>query len=295
MMDKMQKVKVLLDALPYIKSFRKKKIVIKYGGAAQINPELKEKFAQDIILLYLVGLRPVIVHGGGKKINSLLDRLSVKSEFVDGLRVTSDEVMEVVEMVLSGNINKEITTLLNYHGGKAIGITGKDANFMQAEPIDNGKYGLVGKITKIEKKVIKNLIKEGFIPVVAPIAAGDNASHAGYNINADLAASKIAASIKAEKVIFLTDTKGILDKEGKLISKLDRKSIEELKADGTIQGGMLPKVDACLEAIEGGVKSAQIIDGRIEHSILLELFTKDGIGSFITENKFIEEGNSICS
>jgi acetylglutamate kinase len=288
MVDKIQQVKTLLDALPYIKSFRKKTVVIKYGGSAQINPTLKDKFAQDIILLYLVGLRPIIVHGGGKKINSLLDKLEVKSEFVDGLRVTSDAVMEVVEMVLSGNINKEITTLLNHNGAKAIGITGKDANFIKAKPLEGGKYGLVGKITSIDKKVIKNLIKEGFIPVIAPIAAGDDINHPGYNINADLAASKIAASIKAEKVIFLTDTRGVLDKEGNLISKLSEKKIEELKKDGTISGGMLPKVDACLEAIDGGVKSAQIIDGRIEHSILLELFTKDGIGTFITKEEFKE-------
>ncbi len=285
MVEKIQQVKTLLDALPYIKSFRKKTIVIKYGGSAQINPTLKDKFAQDIILLYLVGLRPIIVHGGGKKINSLLDKLEVKSEFVDGLRVTSDAVMEVVEMVLSGNINKEITTLLNHHGAKAIGITGKDANFIKAKPLSDGKYGLVGKITHIDKKVIKNLIKEGFIPVIAPIASGDDVNHPGYNINADLAASKIAASVGAEKVIFLTDTRGVLDKEGNLISKLSEKKIEELKKDGTISGGMLPKVDACLEAIEGGVKSAQIIDGRIEHSILLELFTKDGIGTFITKEE----------
>ncbi|DAB33830.1 MAG TPA: acetylglutamate kinase [Sulfurospirillum sp. UBA12182] len=281
MQEKILQAKILLDALPYIKHFRKKTIVIKYGGAAQINPELKEKFAQDIILLYLVGMKPVIVHGGGKKINSLLDKLEVKSEFIDGLRVTSDEVMEVVEMVLSGSINKEITTLLNHHGGKAIGITGKDANFLRAKPVDGGKYGRVGKITEIDKKVIINIIKEGFIPVIAPIAAGDDINHPGYNINADLAASKIAASLKAEKVVFLTDTRGVLDKEGNLISKLDRKKIDTLKADGTISGGMIPKVDACLEAVEGGVQRAHIVDGRIEHSILLELFTKDGIGTVI--------------
>jgi acetylglutamate kinase len=286
MQEKILQAKILLDALPYIKHFRKKTIVIKYGGAAQINPELKEKFAQDIILLYLVGMKPVIVHGGGKKINSLLDRLEVQSSFVDGMRVTSEAVMEVVEMVLSGNINKEITTLLNHHGGKAIGITGKDANFIKAKPLSDGKYGLVGKITQIDKKVIKNLLKEGFIPVIAPIASGDDINHPGYNINADLAASKIAGALKAEKVLFLTDIKGVLDKEGNLLSKLSEKDIENLKADGTISGGMLPKVDACLEAVNAGVRSAQIIDGRIEHSILLELFTPSGIGTFITKEEF---------
>jgi len=282
---KVQQVKTLLDALPYIKTFKKKTIVIKYGGSAQINSVLKDKFAQDIVLLYLVGLRPIIVHGGGKKINEMLDKLDVHSEFVDGFRVTNEQVMEVAEMVLSGNINKEITTLLNHHGGKAIGITGKDANFIKAKPLNNGKYGLVGKITKINKKVLKNLLKEGFIPVIAPIASGDDISHPGYNINADLCASKIAAAVGAEKIIFLTDTKGILDKEGQLITSLDKNKVERLKENETITGGMLPKVDACLEAIAGGVKSAQIIDGRVEHSILLELFTSDGIGTMITKTK----------
>ncbi|WP_024955336.1 acetylglutamate kinase [Sulfurospirillum arcachonense] len=288
MKTKLAQVKTLLDALPYIKSFRKKTIVIKYGGSAQINPVLKDKFAQDIILLHLIGLKPVIVHGGGNKISSLLDKLDIKSEFVDGLRVTDEQVMEVVEMVLSGSINKEITTLLNHHGAKAIGITGKDANFIKAEPLDNGKYGLVGNITKVDKKVIKNLIKEGFIPVVAPIASGNDSTHAGYNINADFCASKIAAALKAEKIIFLTDTKGILDKEGKLITKLNKEEVQRLKDNQTITGGMLPKVDACLEALNSGVKSAQIIDGRVEHSILLELFTSEGICTLI-ENEIKEK------
>ncbi len=283
MQQKIQQAQILLDALPYIKRYNKKTIVIKYGGAAQINPELKEKFAQDIVLLYLVGIKPVIVHGGGKKINALLDKLEVNSQFVDGLRVTDEQVMEVVEMVLSGSINKEITTLLNHHGAKAIGITGKDANFMRARPMDDGRYGLVGDIIKIDKKVIKNLIKEKFIPVIAPIAAGDDTNHPGYNINADLAASKIAVALHAKKIIFLTDTKGVLDKEGNLISSLDTQKIQALKADGTISGGMIPKLDACLETIQAGVERAHIIDGRIEHSILLELFTKDGIGTLIQQ------------
>lgn len=281
MVKKIQQAQTLLDALPYIKNFREKTIVIKYGGSAQVNPLLKDKFAQDIILLYLVGIKPIIVHGGGKKINSYLDRLQIKSEFIDGMRVTTPEIMEVVEMVLSGNINKEITTLLNHHGSKAIGISGKDANFIKAEPMDDGKYGLVGNITHIDKKVIKKLVKEGFIPVVAPIGSGDDESHPGYNINADLAASKIAVALHAEKILFLTDTRGILDKDGQLLSKLDKKRVNELKADGTITGGMLPKVDACVEALEGGVRSSHIIDGRIEHSLLLELFTSDGIGTII--------------
>ncbi len=281
MQKKTQQVKILLDALPYIKKFKKKIVVIKYGGAAQINTLLKDKFAQDIVLLYLVGLRPIIVHGGGKKINSMLDKLEVKSEFIDGFRVTNEQVMRVVEMVLSGDINKEITTLLNHHGGKAIGITGKDANFIKAKPLNDGKYGLVGKITDIKKKTLTNLLKDGYIPVIAPIASGDNTNHPGYNINADLCASRVASAVKAEKIIFLTDTRGILDKDGQLITNLSKQKVEKLKQNRTITDGMLPKIDACLEALDGGVKSAQIIDGRVEHSILLELLTSDGVGTMI--------------
>lgn len=279
MRRKIETAKTILMALPYIKRFTKKIIVIKYGGAAQINPTLKDRFVQDLVLLYLVGIKPVIVHGGGKKISELLEKLELGTNFVDGLRVTDEKVMEVVEMVLSGNINKEITALLNYHGAKAIGITGKDANFMRATPLANGKYGLVGDICDIESSVLLKLIEDSFIPVIAPIAAGDSATHPGFNINADLAASKIAISLKAEKVLFLTDTKGVLDKDKNLISTLTVDKIKELKADGTIHGGMLPKVDACLEAVNGGVNKAHIIDGRVEHSILLELFTDEGIGT----------------
>lgn len=283
MQAKIQKAQILLDALPYIKKFRNKTIVIKYGGAAQINSDLKEKFAQDIVLLYLVGIRVIIVHGGGKSINSILDKLNIKSDFVDGLRVTDEKVMEVVEMVLSGNVNKEITTLLNHNGAKAIGITGKDANFIKAKPANNGKYGLVGEITEVDEDVLNNLINERFIPVVAPIASGDNVSHPGYNINADLAASKIAVGVQAKKVIFLTDTLGVLDKNGQLLSKLTAEDIKILKENGTINGGMIPKIDACMEAVNGGVENAHIIDGRIEHSILLELFTNEGIGTIIKQ------------
>jgi len=284
LLKKIQKAQTLLEALPYIKKFANKIFVIKYGGSAQINPELKEKFAEDILLLYLVGIKPVIVHGGGKKINSYLSKLGYKSEFLDGLRVTDEKVMEVVEMVLSGNINKEITALLNHHGAKAIGITGKDANFIKAKPKSGGKYGLVGEITGIDSEVVKNLIHEKFIPVIAPVAASYEISHPGFNINADLAASKIAASLKAEKIIFLTDIVGVLDKDKKLISTLNEDDIASLKADGTIAGGMIPKVDACIEAIDAGVEKAHIIDGRIEHSLLLEIFTSEGIGTVIKKN-----------
>lgn len=281
MEKKIEQAKLLLDALPYIKKYKDEIFVIKYGGSAQINPELKDKFAQDIILLYMVGIKPVIIHGGGNKINSILDKMQLGSEFIDGMRVTDEQVMEVVEMVLAGNINKEITTLLNMHGGKAIGITGKDANFLSAIPKDGGKYGLVGNITHVNSSVVENLLNEKFIPVIAPIASGQEINHPGFNINADLAASKIAASLKARKIIFMTDITGVLNKDKELLSTLTEEEIDAYKADETIHGGMIPKVDACLEAIHGGVEKAHIINGKIQHSILLEVFTNEGIGTVI--------------
>ncbi len=281
MIKKIETAQTLLEALPYIKQYTNEVFVIKYGGSAQINPELKDKFAQDIILLYLVGIKPVIVHGGGNKINEMLDRLQIKSEFVDGMRVTDAQVMEVVEMVLSGSINKEITTLLNMHGAKALGMTGKDANFITAVPKDGGKYGLVGEIVNIDSKVITNLLADKFIPVIAPIASANEIGHPGFNINADLAASKIAAAIGAKKVIFMTDIIGVLDKDKNLLDTLTQAEIEAYKADGTIHGGMIPKVDACLEAVNAGVEKAHIIDGRVEHSLLLEILTSKGVGTVI--------------
>ena len=281
MKKNIEQVQTLLEALPYIKGIANKIFVIKYGGSAQINPELKDKFAQDILLMYLVGIKPVIVHGGGNKINSILDKMQIKSEFVDGLRVTDEQIMEVVEMVLAGNINKEITTLLNEHGAKAIGITGKDAGMLKAVAKANGKYGLVGDIINVNNSVIHNLLAEKFIPVIAPIASGETLGHSGYNINADLAASQIAASLNAEKIIFMTDIPGVLDKEKNLFDTLTHPQIESLKKDGTISGGMIPKVDACIEAINGGVKKAHIIDGRVEHALLLEIFTSNGVGTVI--------------
>ncbi len=284
MISKIDTAQTLLEALPYIKRYTKEIFVIKYGGSAQINPDLKDKFAQDIILLYLIGIKPVIVHGGGNKINAMLDKLEIKSEFVDGMRVTNESVMEVVEMVLSGSINKEITTLLNMHGGKALGITGKDANFITAEPKANGKYGLVGEIINIDREVIHKLLEEKFIPVIAPIASGNEIKHPGFNINADLAASKIAAALGAKKILFMTDIVGVLDKDKNLLETLTQEEINKYKADGTIYGGMIPKVDACLEAVAGGVEKAHIIDGRVEHSILLEVFTSEGVGTVIKKS-----------
>jgi acetylglutamate kinase len=281
MLEKIKVAKTLIDAFPFIKMFRDQIIVIKYGGAAQIDPILKEKFAKDIVLLYLVGLKPVIVHGGGKKINEMLERLDIKTEFKDGQRVTSKENMEVVEMVLSGSINKEITSLLNHHGAKAIGVSGKDANFIKARAKDVKKFGFTGNIDSIDAKVLLDLIDEKFIPVIAPIASGNNVGDIGFNINADLAASKIAVALKAKKVIFMTDTAGVLDKQMNLISSLYRRDIDNFIEDGTIHGGMLPKIEACLESVDGGVEKAHIIDGRVEHSMLLELFTNEGIGTVI--------------
>jgi acetylglutamate kinase len=281
MESKIQVAKTLIDAFPFIKMFRNKIVVIKYGGAAQTEKELKDQFAKDITLLYLVGIKPVIVHGGGKKINDMLEKLNIKTEFKDGQRVTSRENMEVVEMILSGSINKEITSMLNHHGAKAIGISGKDANFIKAEPKDSEKFGFTGNITEVDAEVILKLIDEKFVPVIAPIATGEEVGDLGFNINADLVASKIAVALKAEKVIFMTDTAGVLDKDKSLISTLFRREIDSLIKDGTIVGGMIPKVDACLESINGGVKKAHILDGRVKHSLLLELFTSEGIGTVI--------------
>ncbi len=283
MQKKIETVKTLLEALPFIKEFSKEIVVIKYGGSAQTSPQLKEKFAEDILLMYLVGIKPVIIHGGGKKITDMLDALKIDTKFIDGQRVTTKEVMRIAEMILSGEINKEIVSLLNFHGAKAIGVSGKDAHFITAKAKDFAKWGLTGNITDIKPDVVCNLITEGFVPVVAPIAAGTEMGHPGFNINADLCASHVAKAIGANKIIFLTDTAGVLNNDKELLTTLTKKEVDALKADGTIHGGMVPKVDACLEAIEGGVQKAHIIDGRIEHSMLLELFTSEGVGTEIVQ------------
>ena len=270
---------IILSALPYIQKFRGQVFVIKYGGAAQTDEGLKSDFARDIVLLQLVGIKVVIVHGGGKKINSLLDKLNIESHFEDGLRVTNKDTMEVVEMALSGLINKEITSLLVAHGARAVGISGKDDGLLRASAFNLEKYGFVGKIDAVNEAVINALLKEDIIPVIAPIALGANAT--SYNINADLAASAIAAKLRASKAIFLSDIKGVLDKNGELISKLDEAKIAELKSGGTISGGMIPKLEASLECIKAGAKAVHIIDGRLAHSLLLEIFTDEGIGSVI--------------
>jgi len=281
MKNKIEVVQTLLDALPFIKKFSNEKIVIKYGGSAQTSSDLKEKFAQDIVLLHTVGMKPIIVHGGGMSITKLLADLGVETTFVEGQRVTTKEVMRIAEMVLSGEINKEIVSLLNNYNGKAIGISGKDANFLEAAPKDFENFGYTGVIEHVNTTIVDNILDDGFVPVIAPIASSSTIGHPGFNINADLAASKIAVAMNARKVLFLTDTQGVLDKEMQLISNLSIEKTQMLKADKTIQGGMVPKVDACIEALRGGVKKAHIIDGRVEHSLLLEILTSSGVGTCI--------------
>jgi len=281
MKTKIEVVQTLLDALPFIKKFHNEKIVIKYGGSAQTSEDLKSQFAQDIVLLHTVGMKPIIVHGGGKSITNLLNDLGVDTHFIDGQRVTTKEVMRIAEMVLSGEINKEIVSLLNAHGTKAVGISGKDANFLEAIPKDFENFGYTGVIQHVNPEIVENIIEDGFVPVVAPIATASKVGHPGFNINADLVASQVAIALGARKVLFLTDTPGVLDKEMNLLTNLDITQTEALKKDGTISGGMVPKVDACIEALRGGVKKAHIIDGRVEHAMLLEILTSEGVGTCI--------------
>ena len=280
MQKKVETAKTLLNALPYIKEFNGQAIVIKYGGAAQISDELKTSFARDILLLTLVGIKPIVVHGGGKEINKLLEKLDIKPNFIDGVRVTDEATMEVVEMVLCGAINNEIVSLLCGHGAKAIGLNGKSSSFFKAKPLSE-EMGLTGEVTEVDASIVERLLDEKFVPVIASVAEGDALGHPGYNINADTLASAIAVAVKAKKVIFMTDTAGVLNKEKHLLASLNREQIDALTEDGTIAGGMIPKVEACLKAVDGGVEKAHIIDGRIMHSILLELFTVDGIGTEI--------------
>ena len=281
MKRKIEIVKTLLDSLPFIKKFYGDTIVIKYGGSAQINPELKESFAVDILMLTMIGIKPVIIHGGGKKITELLSKLDIETEFKDGVRVTNEKAIKIAEMVLSGDINKEIVHMLNEHSAKAIGISGKDGEFLKAKAKDNGKFGYTGEIVEVKAEVVQNLINEKFVPVIAPIASGEGVNHPGFNINADTCACEVASAIGAKRILFLTDTQGVLDKGGNLLNSLTENEVKKLIENGTISGGMIPKVEAALYAVEKGVEKAHIIDGRIEHSILLELLTSDGIGTEI--------------
>jgi acetylglutamate kinase len=272
--------RVLTEALPYIRRFGGKTIVIKYGGSAMEDETLKSSFARDVVLMKLVGLNPVIVHGGGPQIDELLGKLGKGREFVDGMRVTDAETMKVVEMVLGGAVNKEIVALINQHGGRAIGVTGKDDGLIRARKLGGRKdLGFVGEVAAVRPEVIRHLEDGGFIPVIAPIGIDDDGQ--SYNINADLVAGKIATVLKAEKLILLTNTAGVLDAAGKVLTGMTYQQVDELIANGTITGGMLPKISTALDAVKSGVKSAHIIDGRVQHAVLLELFTDEGVGTLI--------------
>jgi len=282
------KAGVLAEALPYIKRFHDRTIVIKYGGNAMTDSNLKHCFARDVVLLKLVGMNPVIVHGGGPQIESLLGRMGKKGTFVQGMRVTDAETMDVVEMVLGGQVNKEIVSLINQQGGKAVGLTGKDGNFIRAKkllienkdkPGEMLDIGQVGEIMSIDPALIALLDSGDFIPVIAPIGVGSEGET--YNINADVVAGKIAEVLRAEKLVMLTNTPGVLDKAGNLLTGITPREIDDMVADGTLSGGMLPKIGSALDAARSGVKSVHIIDGRVEHALLLEILTDDGVGTLI--------------
>ena len=283
-----EKANILAEALPYIQRFHGKTIVIKYGGNAMTEESLKQGFARDVVLLKLVGMNPVIVHGGGPQISEMLERIGKKGEFVQGMRVTDSETMDVVEMVLGGLVNKDIVSLINRHGGLAVGLTGKDGAFIRARKMlipDKERVGewldigQVGEIESIDPALIALLDTRNFIPVIAPIGVGINGE--SYNINADLVAGKLAEILNAEKLILLTNTPGVLDKNGNLLTGLTAQSVDQLFADGTISGGMLPKISSALDAVKAGVRSCHIIDGRVDHALLLEVLTDEGVGTLI--------------
>ncbi len=282
-----QKAATLIEALPYIKRFRGKTVVVKYGGNAMVDKKSKEAVVMDLVLMRFVGMRVVVVHGGGPEIANYLKKMQIKSEFINGLRKTTKETMDVVEMVLSGKVNKEIVAGLNFHGGSAIGLSGKDDNFIKVkkkEMVVDKKavdLGFVGEITKVKTKTLENLLDDGFVVVVAPVGVDD--AQNTYNINADTAAAEVAAALKADKFLLLTDIEGVYDGQ-EFISRLTPAKIDEMVASGVISGGMIPKVECCKRAIAGGVKQVHIIDGRLEHSMLLEIFTDNGIGTMIRED-----------
>ncbi|WP_430460900.1 acetylglutamate kinase [Thalassolituus sp. LLYu03] len=291
----MNATKVLSEALPYLQRFVGKTIVVKYGGNAMIDVELQNSFARDMVMLKLVGINPIVVHGGGPQIGDLLQKLNIESKFVNGMRVTTSETMDVVEMVLGGLVNKQIVNLINQNGGKAIGLTGKDGQLLHARKLHVTKnspelekpeiidIGHVGEVSRINTQVLDMLTQSDFIPVIAPIGVGEDGS--SYNINADLVAGKVAEVLRAEKLILLTNIAGLMDKEGKVLTGLTTKQVDDLIADGTIYGGMLPKIQCALDAVHAGVTSAHIIDGRVSHSTLLELFTDEGVGTLITNRR----------
>lgn len=283
---------VLTEALPYIQRFQDKTIVVKFGGNAMTDEALQASFARDVVLMKLVGMNPIVVHGGGPQIGDLLERLKIESHFVDGMRVTNEATMDVVQMVLGGLINKDIVGLINAHGGRAIGLTGKDADLVRARPMKlkakaDGSapvdLGHVGDVAHIDRAVIDLLVGSEYIPVIAPIGIGEDG--ASYNINADVVAGRLAEAVDAEKLILLTNTPGLLDAQGQVLTGLTAKRVADLIEDGTIHGGMLPKITHALEAVQHGVRSAHIIDGRVEHAVLLEIFTDTGIGTLITRDE----------
>jgi acetylglutamate kinase len=289
--NSMERADILLEALPYIKRFYNKTIVIKYGGHAMVDDELKDKFAQDVVMMKYIGINPVIVHGGGPQIGTLLKKLGKESKFIQGMRVTDEETMDIVEMVLVGMVNKEIVGLINRHGGNAVGLSGKDGNLIKAEkyylseekvkntPPEIIDIGLVGKVKVINSELIVSLSQNSFIPVIAPTGIGDAGET--YNINADIVAGEIAAALQTEKLLLLTDVPGVLDKNKQLINTMTNKEALKLIDDGIVEGGMFPKIKCCLKALNGGVKKTHIIDGRLKHAILLEIFTDKGIGTEI--------------
>jgi acetylglutamate kinase len=286
-----ERAEILLEALPYIRRFYNKTIVIKYGGHAMVDKELKDLFARDIVMMRYIGIHPVVVHGGGPQIGDLLKKLGKDSQFVQGMRVTDEETMDIVEMVLVGKVNKEIVGLINQHGGKAVGLSGKDGNLIRAEkyylteekakdtPPEIIDIGLVGKVKNIHAELIVSLANDGFIPVIAPTGLGDNGET--YNINADIVAGEVAAALKAEKLVLLTDVDGVMDAKGQLINTMNDRDVVNMIETGVIRGGMYPKVKCCLKALNNGVKKTHIVDGRLKHAILLEIFTDMGIGTEI--------------
>jgi len=290
--DASQIARVLTEALPYIQRFTGKTIVVKYGGNAMDGAEMENSFARDIVLMKQVGMNPIVVHGGGPQIGELLTKLNIQSRFVDGMRVTDSATMDVVEMVLGGSVNKHIVNLINRNGGQAIGVTGKDGNLINARKMEVTRYcpelkapeiidiGQVGEVRSINRKVIDLLVQSDFIPVIAPIGVGSDGT--SYNINADLVAGKVAEVLQAEKLMLLTNVSGLLDKQGEVLTGLTTARVDELISDGTIYGGMLPKIQCALDAVKNGVHSAHIVDGRVAHAVLLEIFTDAGVGTLIT-------------
>jgi len=285
-----EKANILIESLPFIRSFYGKTFVIKYGGAAQTDDVLKDSFARDVALLNFIGIRPVIVHGGGPKISETMKKMGKEPTFVQGQRVTDRETMDIVEMVLGGLINKEIVALINSHGGKAVGLSGKDGGLIKAKKkllrksVQSGEkeaidIGLVGEVETVDPSILNSLEKDGFIPVISPIGSGSGGET--FNINADYVASSLASALRAEKLILLTDVQGISDKKGSVITTLRKKDVKKLMDEGTVSGGMIPKVQACTQALDNGVSKTHIVDGRVAHCLLLEIFTKEGIGTEI--------------